>query len=78
MISIKKEDFGQLVPTKISVARKYVEQVSAFAKLEQHTTHKDIYDQLEAIHFELFNQELPFGSFDSMRKFIDKHRKEIY
>ncbi len=77
MITIAKEDFD-LLPTKISIARIYVQHLAAIAQQQHQTTHEDIFYQIEAAHLKHFKQGLPFASFDSMRKFITQNRAKIY
>ncbi len=77
MITISKDDF-ELLPTKISVARLYVQQLAVIAQQQHQTTHEDLFYQIEAAHLKYFNHGLPFSSFDCMRKYISKNRAKIY
>ena len=77
MLLINKDAF-ELMPTKISVARIYVQQLAAIAQQQHNTTHEEIYEQIEVLHYKYFNQGLPFASYDSMRKYITQHKNKIY
>ena len=78
IIQLTKTDFEELLPTKISIARVYVQQVATLAHQEHSLTHEDVYNEIAIRHRDLFKTELPFASYDSFRKYVTKHRQEIY
>ena len=74
---ITPADF-ELMPTKLSVARLYLQHLSQIAISNCDVTHEDLYEQIEQSHINLFNAPLPFANYDSFRKFICSHRRELY
>lgn len=74
---INKNDFD-LLPTKRSIARIYVQQLATLSQQKHNVTHEDIYTHLEESYLNIFNQPIPFASFDSFRKFIAQNKKDIY
>ncbi len=77
IISINKEDF-HLLPTKLSVARIFVQKLAALAQQQHQTTHEDLFFLIQSAHLTYFNHELPFSSYDCMRKFISQNRAKIF
>ena len=76
MLTIKKEDF-ELLPSKMSIARLYIEHWSRRAK-DKHITNEQIFEEIEKEHIRLFKHNLPFSSFDSFRKYLTMHRRALY
>lgn len=74
MLTISREDF-HLVPTKLSIGRFYYEHLSIIRNTA--ITHEDLYDLLSGEYVKLFNQDLPWASYDSFRMWYKKHMKEF-
>ncbi len=78
MLDIKKSDWKHVAPTKKGIAILFTEYVSSIASTRHQLTHEDIYNQIEQAHIRDYGLNLPFSSFDSFRKWLTNHRKEIY
>lgn len=74
---ITTDDFD-LRPTKLSIARVYLQHLSRIATCNYDITHEDLYEQIEQRHVDLFNASFPFSNYDSFRKYISRHRRELY
>lgn len=82
---ISKNDFD-LLPSKLSIAQIFDEQLRTITKHEVQTqqrlkiTHEDIYEHIEESYLRIFKQPLStrFASFESFRKFFNKYTRESY
>jgi hypothetical protein len=78
MLDIKKSDWKYVAPTKKGIAILFTECVSSISGTRHQLTHEDIYNQIEQAHIRDYGFKPRFGSFDSFRKWLSKHRNEIY
>ncbi len=78
MMSINKNDFVELLPSKMSIARLFTEQISLMAKYQHSITHEQVYEEIENAHIRIFGRNMDFSSYDSFRKYLTAHRKDIF
>ena len=74
---ITKEDFV-FMPTQESIARKFIEYLSSIAHQKHDLTQEDIYSLIEKQYVDMFNEPLPWASYEAFRKWIPRNKKRIY